>query len=278
MPQNSERLFVDLLFRASRKYANWDPEVPIQVGDYGRITQGKPSWAFWRRGSGIFLKEGNIYEESIADEYKIPQPEEHGEDSIEGATWITSKNARQVEGDLTVAGETPAFVQCKVKAAFTFNAGCGAILVMNDDTISSLRTPGKLSRLLYEQRIPKGSVIVSEVHRSASYARYLSAKQSNSITIGLAAEPAIPNTVSASTHFKWMHSSQAGNFKSKTSKSGKREFYPLFRLVSLVERQVSTGFRGGLVQEEELPDAEPPWLAMNAAESGDSEESDGLER
>jgi hypothetical protein len=104
MPQSSERLFVDLLFRASRKYANWDPEVPMRVGDYGRITHGKPAWAFWRRGGGIFMKEGNIYAERIAEEYGIPEPEEHGAGATEGVNWITSKNAVQVDVNVKVAG------------------------------------------------------------------------------------------------------------------------------------------------------------------------------
>jgi hypothetical protein len=56
---------------------------------------------------------------------------------------------------------------------------------MDNDTISILSSPGKLRRLLSEKPINKGSAIVSEVHRTASYARYLSTKGSNSIAIGL---------------------------------------------------------------------------------------------
>lgn len=103
----SERLFVDLVFRSSNKYPNWDPEVPIEVGDYGRITQGKqPSWwNFWakRTQAGVFLKEGNIFKEGIADRLSIPAPVEHGAvessavASSHGQTWITSKNAKEVD-------------------------------------------------------------------------------------------------------------------------------------------------------------------------------------
>jgi hypothetical protein len=104
MPPSSERVFVDLIFRASRKYANWDPEILIRVGDYGRITQGRPSWAFWRPGWGIFVKEGNFYAEGIATEYDISEPEERGGDALEGAMWITSNNALQVEFGVAAAG------------------------------------------------------------------------------------------------------------------------------------------------------------------------------
>ena len=94
---DAQRQFVDLIFRASRKYANWDPEVSVAVGDYGRITRGKSGLAFWREKQGIFVKDGNIYDDGLAEKYDIPIPEEHGLDATEGVTWITSKNAKEVD-------------------------------------------------------------------------------------------------------------------------------------------------------------------------------------
>ena len=94
---DAERQFVDLIFRASKKYASWDPEVTVSVGDYGRITRGKTGIAFWRKKQGIFLKDGNIYEDGLAEKYEIPTPEEHGVGSTEGISWITSKNAKEVD-------------------------------------------------------------------------------------------------------------------------------------------------------------------------------------
>jgi hypothetical protein len=100
---DSERKYVDLLFRASKKYASWDPEVVVEVGDWGRITRGRSVWwAFWRRRRGTFLKEGNIYRDGIAQRYDIPPPTERGADSSHGVTWITSQNAQDLglSGDL----------------------------------------------------------------------------------------------------------------------------------------------------------------------------------
>ena len=98
---NSERLFVDLVFRASKKYPSWDPEIPVAVGDYGRISEGRRrGWKFWQRSRGTFIKDGNIYEEKIAENYDIPQPKEHGTSSSEGVTWITSKNVKEVGLDI----------------------------------------------------------------------------------------------------------------------------------------------------------------------------------
>jgi hypothetical protein len=92
--RDSERKYVDLLFRVSKKYASWDPEIPVRVGDWGRITTGRTGFAFWRRGGGTFLKEGNIYDDGKAEHHNIPHPEEHGRDADLAVSWIASANAQ----------------------------------------------------------------------------------------------------------------------------------------------------------------------------------------
>jgi hypothetical protein len=111
---DSERKFVDLLFRASKKYANWDPEVVVEVGDWGRITTGKTGLAFWRRGRGTFLKEGNIYKDGKAEKYGIPPPKELGLGSTEGVTWIVSQNLQECDVNAAVGG-------CVTMVSFTSN-------------------------------------------------------------------------------------------------------------------------------------------------------------
>jgi len=80
--------------------------------------------------------------------------------------------------------------------------------------------------------------------------------------IGLSADPPVPGIASVKAHFKWVSSVNAGNFKSKVNDNGNREYYPLFRLVSLKETDTSVGLRGswhGNIPPP-LPDAQPPWL------------------
>ena len=101
---DSERLYVDLLFRVSKKYASWDPEVPVEVGDWGRITAGSTGLAFWRRGRGTFLKEGNIYTDGKAAEQGIPSPTQFGAGATEGVSWIVSQNVEECDVDATVGG------------------------------------------------------------------------------------------------------------------------------------------------------------------------------
>ncbi|KAJ6526229.1 hypothetical protein DFH09DRAFT_936292 [Mycena vulgaris] len=256
---SSERTYVDLLFRASRKYASWDPEVVVKVGDWGRITQGKRGLVFWRK-NGTFLKEGNIFVDGQADKYGIPEPIEYGGDSTEGETWVVSQNAEQVDVGTSVGAINPAITQCKIKGAFKFSSGRGAILVMEKDTISVIDPPGALRRLLEDPSM-RGFVVVSEVHACSSYARLLTAQEGSTIALGLSVEPPVSGVASAAGNATWVRNVSSGNFRSQVNKKGDRRYYPLFRLVSLTEKATSTGLRG----EDEtdtvpsLPDAEPPW-------------------
>jgi hypothetical protein len=104
---NSEEQYIRLIHEASNKYANWDPEQPVRVGDWGDFVKAEvqPWWESWFGGSnqGIFKKQGNIYDDNIAEKYGIPKPTERGADSeASGITWLTSSNT----AELSESGES----------------------------------------------------------------------------------------------------------------------------------------------------------------------------
>lgn len=135
---------------------------------------------------------------------------------------------------------------------------------MDNDTISTIDPPGSLRRLLDDPTM-QGHVIVSEVHRCHSYARLLTVHSDANVAIGLRVDSAT-SLAGTQTNAKWVRSSTSGNFKSKVNKTGSRDFYPLFRLVSIEKTNVTTGMRGinawesnEIIELPPLPDAEPPW-------------------
>ncbi|KZV73274.1 hypothetical protein PENSPDRAFT_732961 [Peniophora sp. CONT] len=246
MPRDPERTYTELLFASSRKYASWDPEVPVRVGDWGIITRGtRPSWfAFWahRRRHGIFLKHGNIYEDGRAAKYHISPPKTHEHQESTGMSWIASDNAVGIGMDGDVSAQTPAFANCRARASFKFSSGRGAVLCMDGDTITTIDAPGTLRLLLDDPTLPEGIVVVSEVHATSSYARYLGTSGVKQVSIGLSATaPALPDVGGVDVQAEWVNSSTAGNFKSKINRDGARTYYPLFRLVALEGDNVSNG-------------------------------------
>ena len=136
--------------------------------------------------------------------------------------------------------QTLVLISCKTKAAFKFISGQGAIITMYNDTIYTIDSPGKLCRLLEEERI-KGLMIVSEVHHCSSYAWFLATECGTTVALGLNVEDAVGKMASGNLDSKWVWSLYAGNFKSRVNTTSKRDFYPLFRLVSLTDSDISTG-------------------------------------
>ena len=138
--------------------------------------------------------------------------------------------------------QSPAFASCKAKASYRFSSGQGAVLCMDGDTIATIDPPGALRPLLDDPTLPEGIVVVSEVHATSSYARYLGTPEVRQVSIGLrASAPALPDVGSLEVGAEWVNSSTAGNFKSKINPDGARTYYPLFRLVGLDGDSVSNG-------------------------------------
>ncbi|KZV69938.1 hypothetical protein PENSPDRAFT_566403, partial [Peniophora sp. CONT] len=240
-----ERTYTELLFASSRKYASWDPEIPVHVGDWGIITRGcRPSWfAFWAhsRPQGIFLKRGNIYDDGLANKFNIPSPKTHEHEGSSGVSWIVSQNAVEVDTSGAVSAQVPELANCGVKASYKFSSGQGAVLCMDGDTIATIDPPGALRPLLDDPTLPEGIVIVSEVHATSSYARYLGTPEVRQVSIGLrVSSPAFPQA-GVDANAEWLNSSTAGNFKSKVNPDRARTYYPLFRLVALQGDNVSNG-------------------------------------
>ncbi|KAJ7901128.1 hypothetical protein B0H14DRAFT_3738919 [Mycena olivaceomarginata] len=235
---NSERAYVDLIFRATKKYPAWDPEIAVKAGDYGRITRGRWGLAFWRK-NGTFVREGNIYLDGKAEKYRIAAPVEYGRDS-EGQVWITSLNATQVDTSFSAGGLHPLVAQCNTKAVFKFSSGHGAVLAMENPMITIIDPPRGL-RALLEDPSMRNMVIVSEVHSCSSYARLLTTEEGGTVTLGLRVGAPVPGIASASAIGTWVRHGTSGNFKTQVNPLGERAFYPLFRLVSRSEEQTSTG-------------------------------------
>ncbi|KAI6114155.1 hypothetical protein F5141DRAFT_1062655 [Pisolithus sp. B1] len=206
--------------RRAAKFANWDPENHLEVGDWGRLTTGRPRWAFWRPKRCVFVKEGNIYKDKIAEKYGIPSPRLLGEENPNGLTWVTSLNARDMDIPTNMGKQTPELADCSVKVGFQFVSG------RRDGSSSH-----DLSRLLGEEAL-RDCAVVSETHRCASYACYLTSSRTKDIVIGLSSQ-ASENSSSTEVYPKWVRTNRTGYFKGKADNSGERKYYPLYKLVSV---------------------------------------------
>ncbi|KAI6104451.1 hypothetical protein EDD16DRAFT_1638409 [Pisolithus croceorrhizus] len=195
---SGEQQYVDLIFRASKKFANWDPENHLEWTDVGHVPK------------------------CTRHEYPYEQ------------------------------GKTPGLAECSVKVGFQFVSGGGtAVLLMVNDSATTIDPATALSRLLGEEAL-RDCVVVSETHRCASYACYLTSSRTKDIA-----------------YRKWVRTNRTGYFKGKAHNSGERKYYPLYKLVSVRSDGGNTGRRSlentvdGEAPSEvlSLPSALPPWMS-----------------
>ncbi|KAI6121001.1 hypothetical protein EDD17DRAFT_1505132 [Pisolithus thermaeus] len=148
-----EQQHIDLIFRASKKFANWDPEDHLEVGDWGRLNTGRPRWAFWRPKCCL----------TKLWKYGIPSPRLLGEENPNGLTWVTSLNARDM--DIPTNTGKQGVISTFLSVGGLHRGSWIPIHVWRRDGSSSRA----LGRLLGEVAL-RDRVVVSETHRCASYA------------------------------------------------------------------------------------------------------------
>ncbi|KZT67053.1 hypothetical protein DAEQUDRAFT_429165 [Daedalea quercina L-15889] len=278
----AEREYVSLLYKATACYASWDPLRPVRVGDYGRLQH-----------DGSFAPEGNIFDEGLAERYKIDKST-HGQDELR---YIVSDNGKEISVAPDVDISLESIVEGHVKCKVAFSKGRGALLAMLRPRLAAITYPGRLSRLLADQRDWRDFVLVSEVYTCRSYARLLTYNASREVTVGLGANvpiaPAIglPVNVGGDVDVHWKTDCRSGDWKSahydsvlprgakhaaenpETGNEADRSgtlCYPLFKLVALRRPHgapVST-VRGTF--DYELPVAVPPWMEQHEEESEDA--------
>lgn len=166
--------------------------------------------------------------------------------------------------------------------------------------LNAIAYPGRLSRLLADQRDWSGIVLVSEAYTCRSYARLLTHKSAREVTVGLgatvpvAAAAGVPVSIGGDVDVQWHTDSTRGDWKSahhervSTRKArvsedseeardenehGKGHLcYPLFKLVALRRPRGApvSAVRGAL--DYELPVAVPPWMDQGERDAGDEDE------
>ncbi|KAJ7493719.1 hypothetical protein FB451DRAFT_1122283 [Mycena latifolia] len=229
---NSERKYADRLYGPAGRYACWEPEIPRGLGDYGRIKR-REWWQFWLKDGG-FVMEGNIFENGMAERYKMPTPGNCGGDPGNGDRWIVSRDGAyrnvKVAGDFIPSTVT----QCALKGAFEFTADESAFLVMHNEMTTAIDSPGRLRPLLQDPEM-RGAVVVSEIHCCSAYIRGLTGKAGGTIEVGLSINPPGGGVGSVDAKAEWLHTATSGDIQSAVNPTGDRTYYPLFCLVSLEE-------------------------------------------
>ncbi|KZO94358.1 hypothetical protein CALVIDRAFT_556393 [Calocera viscosa TUFC12733] len=243
LPPHALRKYADLIFTGSRlQWSFFDPRTEVACGDYGLLSEE----------TGLFAREGNIYDEGFARQYGIKQPEEVDGDEEARECWTISKNARALTYGKEAKVPDADIQKCDVKGHITFSSDRGAVLVTLDARTTSIPGKKSLKALISEPRL-HGKHLVSEVVHCAKYARYMSSPTGGDLTLGFDGKRWLAVGVTAEDTFQ-------------SGVSDTPAFFPLFRLQVMRDRGPILLLRDSPEPEDPaqlLAPLYPPWGALD---------------
>ncbi|KDN41726.1 hypothetical protein RSAG8_07257, partial [Rhizoctonia solani AG-8 WAC10335] len=270
------RKYVDLIFKASGKYGNWDPPHVVEVGDWGHIE----------RATGNFIREGNIFTDTeckvlLSD---VPDGQLVRTGSPENVVRITANAQMEIGGDVYTDFGTTGELAVRAHASWAITPRNRAAILTMTDAYSYYLEIGTVFPRLRSLRKLEGKAVVTEALHCPAYAMLLTekgigGKASLTLHTGLSEAGVVLATGGTAG---WHYNSESGLWRTacgyrKTLEehrnSGTLEehdavFTPLYRL-----KKVSRGWRryrtrGALepelaLEEPVSEDYFPPWEELN---------------
>ncbi|CAE6470960.1 unnamed protein product [Rhizoctonia solani] len=272
----SSRKYVDLIFKASGKYGNWDPPHTVEVGDWGEIN----------RSTGNFVREGNIFRDDQCKPLlsEISSTEFVRKGNPEDVVRITAGTNVELKSDLYTGIGTTGEMGVRVQGAWEFTPQNRAALLTVTDPYSNYLEAGIIFPKLRKLRKLDGKAIVTEALHCPAYALLLTdkgkgGKASISLYTGISEAGA---AAGAGAKAGWHYTSDSGFWRTACGyrmADGQDAVYtPLYRL-----ERVSKGWLGryrgappsGSPPEEPVREVyPPPWDELD--EDGEEVEEDSL--
>lgn len=273
MPDSASRKFIDLIFQSSSKWANWDPPIPIKVGDYGTID----------RKTGVLIVKGNIYDETFQESLTQQglminlsscQPVKG---AVEGDMIMSSIGVKTGEISLTPQVSALDLASASINAEFQFQEGRrGAVLVMHKPQQEYI-PQGRVLSIIHEARELKDKYIVSSTFTCPGFYLYLSNKSGEKVKLALTANAPVAAAIGVSAgggaSVDWWTDTQAALLRKAFDQAGQYRYTPLF---DLKRRQhwFERTFRGveeHPMEDDMWPDCSPPWNPLD--EDGNEEDA-----
>ncbi|CAE6438623.1 unnamed protein product [Rhizoctonia solani] len=261
----SSKKYVDLIFKASGKYGNWDPPHTVDVGDWGKID----------RDTGNFVKEGNIFKdpECSALLSEIPDAPLVKTGSPEDVLRITAGAQMELKNDLYTEVGAMGELGVRVSGSWEFTPRNRAAVLTATDAYSNYLEVGVVFPRLRKLKKLEGKAIVTEALHCPAYALLLTekgkgGKASLSLHTGLSDVKA---AVGVGAGAGWKFTTESGFWRTacgyRTNLDGKDAVYtPLYRLEK-VAKSWRTRYRGAApTMEEPVRDVyNPPWDVGNSS-------------
>jgi len=267
---SSSRKFVDLIFKATAKWANLNPPTDIKVGDYGKLDET----------TGEFLREGNIYNDShnifLQDQNIAQLVKDHPPITATREDEYIAASTRVKRGDFKLGAEVsaiPGLADASIKGQWIFGSRRGALLIMAHPRCSYI-PPATILKYLAEVEGLKDMFLVTEVFSCPAYSLYLSSGTNEIVNLALLGSSPLPQApVSLQIAGKWWVQNTSGLFRSASEPDGKDDYTPLYMLKGIRKKRGIFSRRDRPPPEREGDDlweiVQVPWSPLD--ENGDEE-------
>jgi len=224
----ASRKFVDMIKRSSSHWANWEPIIPIEVGQYGQINSE----------TGAFEVEGNIYTNDAILAAMPILNEPAGKpvvDHEEGSMVICSETMSGSTLEAVPGVDLASLVGASVKVQFQIKDNrVGAFYVMSRPQTTYLprELPLKLLRLPELKKVH----LVDSVIKCPAYALCLTDKNTQNISVALfgnlplaAVGAPVPVSLSAEGNATWWTDKRTAMFRDACNPEGTPKYTTLFK-------------------------------------------------
>jgi hypothetical protein len=254
------RKFIDLIHQTSSKWANWNPEIEIKVGDYGTINNE----------SGRLELEGNIYDAGFQESLNqqglminlsdpLCQPTNLG--VVEEDTIMFSMGVKKGDCLLKLEASSLDLDSASIKAEFQFQEGKrGAALVMHKPRREFISQDGVLD-IIHEATQLKDKYLVDSTLRCPAYYLYLSSKSGERISLALITSlTGVATNEEASVD--WWTDAEAGFLRQAFDKAGQNCYTPIYTLKCRPEPSIC-GTEEQLTEGNLELECIPPWKSLD---------------
>jgi hypothetical protein len=267
--ENASRMFVDLVHSGTSKWANWEPPVKVEVGDYGIVN--KYTGQFERQGS-IFGPEFRGYKLGLEDYYPEIAP-------VENDFLFTSHDAKKMEFSGGPGVSASGMADAAIQGKWRFGSKRGALLAMSRPCLKTLPYDFPFKKLV-DLKLLANKAIVVNASICPSFALYLSQRNQDSVSLGVEAQVPLPHipglSAGGKAATKWSFDRASGYSRAACAKD--YIFTPIYTL-RINKPRFWTRLRDGVEQpplegEDVLADAEIPWEPLDHEAEGEEEEFD----
>ncbi|EUC63297.1 hypothetical protein RSOL_489320 [Rhizoctonia solani AG-3 Rhs1AP] len=164
----ASKKYVDLIFKASGKYGNWDPPRTVEVGDWGKLDTE----------TGHFVKEGNIFRDPECSALLSDAPDAPliRKGSTEDVLRITSGAQMELKNDSFTEVGGMGELGVRVSSTWEFTPRNRAAVLTATDAYSNYLEVGVAFPRLRKVRKLEGKAIVTEALHCPAYALLLTEK------------------------------------------------------------------------------------------------------